>query len=113
MSTPINSIRNLGPATAAGFARAGIGSAEELRDLGPDRAYRKWLDAGEPPHFLGYAALVLGLQGRPWNDARGAEKEALKARFDALKREALVAQDGVEAILDQIGIRAKGIRAKS
>ena len=27
----------------------------------------------------------MGLQGRPWNDCRGDEKKALRAKFDAIK----------------------------
>ena len=84
MATPVSSIRNLGPATEHAFARAGIRSAEALRELGPDEGYRRLLAAGERPHFIGYYAMVMGLQGRPWNDCRGAEKEALRARFDAI-----------------------------
>ena len=85
MSNPVSSIPNLGPATEAAFARAGITSAEQLREMGADEAYRRWLMAGHPPHFIGYYALVMGLQGRPWNDCQGAEKTALRKRFDALK----------------------------
>ncbi len=83
--TAISTIRNLGPATEAAFLRAGIGSAEELRALGADAAYARLLAAGERPHFIGYYVLVMALQGRPWNDCKGAEKAALRARFDALK----------------------------
>ena len=85
MPTPITSIRNLGPATAESFAKAGITSAEELYALGAHEAYRRWLEADLPPHFIGYYALVMGLQGRPWNDCQGDEKKALRARFDAIK----------------------------
>jgi hypothetical protein len=28
----------------------------------------------------------MGLQGRPWNDCKGDEKKALRARFDAIKQ---------------------------
>jgi DNA transformation protein and related proteins len=84
MPTPVSSIPNLGPASEASFARAGITSAEEVRALGPDEAYRRLLDAGTKPHFIGYYVLVMGLQGRPWNDCKGAEKKALRARFDSL-----------------------------
>lgn len=83
--TPISSLPNLGPASEAAFRRAGIGSAEELRALGADAAYARLLAAGERPHFIGYYVLVMALQGRPWNDCRGAEKAALRVRFDALK----------------------------
>ena len=85
MASPLSSIPNLGPATEAAFAKAGITSAEQLREMGADEAYRRWLLAGLPPHFIGYYALVMGLQGRPWNDCQGAEKAALRKRFDALK----------------------------
>lgn len=80
----IRSIPNLGPATEAAFARAGLHTAEQLRELGADAAYGRLLQAGERPHFIGYYVLVMGLQGRPWNDCKGAEKAALRQRFDAL-----------------------------
>jgi DNA transformation protein and related proteins len=106
MMEPVSSIRNLGPATEAAFARAGITSAEQLREMGADAAYGALLAAGERPHFIGYYVLVMGLQGRPWNDCAGAEKDALRARFDALKAAHAPAAglDGIEAILDQIGV---------
>mgnify|MGYP005855198833 CR=1 FL=1 len=107
MPTPVSSIRNLGPASEAAFARAGITSAEELRALGADAAYRRLLASGARPHFIGYYVLVMGLQGRPWNDCKGAEKTALRARFDAILAER--ADDGLarlEAALDQLGLPA-------
>jgi DNA transformation protein and related proteins len=80
MPSPISSIPNLGPATEAAFAKAGIHSAEELRALGPDAAYRAPAgQAGTAPHFIGYYVLVMGLQGRPWNDCQG-ERERPPAR---------------------------------
>ncbi|WP_380051852.1 TfoX/Sxy family protein [Falsihalocynthiibacter sp. SS001] len=103
---PVSSIRNIGPASVAPFARAGIHSADELREMGPDAAYRKLLAAGSRPHFIGYYALVMGLQGRPWNDCKGPEKEALRLRFDKIKSETSVAPlAGIEKILDEIGVR--------
>jgi DNA transformation protein and related proteins len=81
---PVSSIPNLGPASEAAFARAGINSAEELRDLGADEAYARLLASGSRPHFIGYYVLVMGLQGRPWNDCKGEEKKALRKRFDAI-----------------------------
>ncbi|MCB1397103.1 MAG: TfoX/Sxy family protein [Rhodobacteraceae bacterium] len=106
MATPISSIRNLGPASEAAFVRAGIPSAEALREMGADAAYAALLRSGERPHFIGYYVLVMALQGRPWNDCKGAEKDALRARFDALKA-AHAAQGGIagiEAILNEIGV---------
>ena len=85
MPSPVSSIPNLGPATEEAFAKAGIHSAEVLREMGADEGYRRWLAAGLPPHFICYDALVMGLQGRPWNDCQGDEKKALRARFDAIK----------------------------
>lgn len=120
--TPVSTIPNLGPASEAAFARAGIHSAEELRALGADAAYRRLLASGTRPHFIGYYVLVMGLQGRPWNDCRGAEKAALRARFDQLKAErphsaAAPSDDkdrpdqgtvpALEAILDVIGLRPR------
>jgi DNA transformation protein and related proteins len=108
MNTPVSSIPNLGPATEAAFARAGIHSAEALRALGPDAAYLRLLESGSAPHFIGYYVLVMGLQGRPWNDCKGAEKAALRARFDALKTQARKSDAGrdsaIEAALDAIGV---------
>ncbi|NBO21456.1 MAG: competence protein TfoX [Rhodobacteraceae bacterium] len=112
-STPISSIRNLGPATEAAFVAAGIPDAETLRDLGADAAYARYLAAGNPAHFIGYYVLVMGLQGRPWTDCQGAEKAALRVRFDAIK--AGVAPKGtspkkktgnpdLEAALNAIGV---------
>ena len=72
MSTPITSIPNLGPAIAREFARAGITTAKEIREMGADAAYAALLRVGVRPHFIGYYVIVMGLQGRPWNDCQGA-----------------------------------------
>ena len=84
MASPVSTIRNLGPAMEAAFARAGIGSAEALREMGTDAAYARLLATGHRPHFIGYYVIEMGLQGRPWNDCKGAEKARLRSRFDAL-----------------------------
>lgn len=111
MPRPVSSIPNVGPATAAAFARAGIRSAEEIEGMGADAAYLRLLRAGTRPHFIFYYVLVMGLQGRPWNDCRGAEKQALRARFDAIKAEAGTGPEiptfdsRIERILDEIGVR--------
>ncbi|GHE00249.1 competence protein TfoX [Defluviimonas sp. 20V17] len=102
--TAIRTIRNLGPATEAAFERAGVRSAEEVHALGADAAYARLLQAGEAPHFIGFYALVMGLQGRPWNDCRGAEKDALRVRFDALKAARDKGRSEIEAALDAIGV---------
>ncbi|WP_149586964.1 TfoX/Sxy family protein [Tabrizicola flagellatus] len=112
MSAPVSSIPNLGPASEAAFARAGITTAEQLRELGADAAYRRLLDSGTRPHFIGYYVLVMGLQGRPWNDCKGNEKKALRKRFDALcagfnRSDAKLRAD-VEQMLSFLGVVERG-----
>ncbi|UWR43577.1 TfoX/Sxy family protein [Phaeobacter inhibens] len=105
MSTPVSSIRNLGPAFEAACTKAGILSAEALRTLGADAAYTRLLEAGNRPHFIGYYVLVMALQGRPWNDCKGAEKAALRKRFDALKAGSFdVGRSEFERALNEIGV---------
>ncbi|NNE51364.1 MAG: competence protein TfoX [Sulfitobacter sp.] len=77
-----------------------------IRNIGPDAAYARLLGSGMKPHFIGYYVLGMGLQGRPWNDCQGAEKQALRARFDALKaKHANPLTDQFERLMDQIGVR--------
>lgn len=102
---PVSSIRNLGPASDASFAKIGITSADEVRELGADTAYKMLLDNGVRPHFIGYYVLVMGLQGRPWNDCQGEEKIALRKRFDALKSNTKKGRSEIEAALDKLGVR--------
>lgn len=107
MSDPISSIRNLGPVFEAHCARIGITTAEEVREMGADAIYSRLLAAGLRPHFIGYYALTMGLQGRPWNDCKGAEKDALRARFDQIKAKGTnPIEDAFERMMDQIGVRA-------
>lgn len=107
MSTPVSSIPNLGPAMERDCARAGITCAEDLRALGADEAYGRMIATGLRPHFIGYYVLVMALQGRPWNDCKGAEKTALRVRFDALKATHLDTDlRHLESVLDAIGVIA-------
>ncbi len=92
----------------AACAKAGIPDAETLRALGPDEAYRRLLMSGTRPHFIGYYVLVMGLQGRPWNDCKGDEKKALRARFDAIKADGFdKGLSDFERTLNEIGVVAK------
>ena len=108
MTDPVSSIPNLGPASEAAFARAGIHSAQELRALGADEGYRRLLLSGSQPHFIGYYVLVMGLQGRPWNDCQGEEKKALRAKFDAIKASMVGTKEkgrsDLEAALSYFGV---------
>ena len=89
----------------ASCAKAGIHSAEDLRALGPDETYRRLLQTGMKPHFIGYYVMVMGLQGRPWNDCKGDEKKALRARFDQIKAECTdEGQSAFEQFMNQIGV---------
>ncbi len=106
-AAPVSSLRNLGPATEAAFARAGIHTAGQLRSLGADAAYLKLLEAGSQPHFIGYYVLEMALQDRPWNDCKGAEKLDLRRRFDALKaRGHDKGRSELEAALNLLGVIA-------
>ncbi len=111
MATPITQLPNLGPASEASFARAGITTAEEIRALGAHEAYRQLVLNGTVPHFIGYYVLVMALQGRPWHDCKGDEKKALRVQFDALKAE--VAGSGrapnhaLESALNMLGVVQK------
>lgn len=114
MATPVTSIKNIGPAQAKALAAAGIHDAETLREIGAHEAYGRMMAAGQPPHFIGYYVLVMALQGRPWNDCKGKEKEALRAAFDNLK----VARHDkgrseLEAALDMIGVIDPRTRRKA
>lgn len=111
MSDPVSSIPNLGHASDTSFAKAGITTATQVRELGADAAYTALLKSGTRPHFIGYYSLAMGLQGRPWNDCIGAEKAALRKRFDAIKAQALYPKEKgrseLEAALDLIGVIEK------
>ncbi|MFW2587564.1 TfoX/Sxy family protein [Sagittula sp. SSi028] len=104
--TPISTIRNLGPAMEASMNDAGIPDAETLRSLGADAAYRKLLDHGQRPHFISYYVLHMALQGRPWNDCKGAEKDRLRESFDALKAQTAPSTDEQRLFdrLSEIGV---------
>lgn len=104
---PVSTIRNLGPAMDAACAQAGIHTADTVRALGPDETYLRLLRSGMRAHFIGYYVLVMGLQGRPWNDCKGDEKKALRQRFDAIKAQAAGASDpdsALERALNEIGV---------
>jgi len=101
----ISSIRNLGPAVEKALNDAGIMTAEELHALGADAAYRRLLESGSKPHFIGYYVLHMALQGRPWNDCKGHEKAALRKQFDAIKSQSFDGERSeLEDFLNRIGV---------
>ena len=106
----VTTIRNIGPAQAEALARAGIHTATELRRLGAEAAYARMIATGTRPHFIGFYVMVMGLQGRPWNDCKGAEKATLRDTFDAIiarSRENGGPDPDLERILDRIGTGAR------
>lgn len=117
MSEALTSIPTIGPATEKLLLAAGITTGEMLRELGAHEAYRRVLLAGARPNFLWYFVLAMALQGRPWNDAVGNEKKALRKEFNDLVREtqklsgaagAAMLTRGmtpIDAQLDAIGVR--------
>jgi len=52
--------------------------------------------------------LHMALQGRPWNDCKGAEKAALRDAFDRIKADRAAdpdqPSDALAAFLDDIGL---------
>jgi hypothetical protein len=103
--SPLSALRNLGPAMEQAFARVGIETVGELRDLGTDAAYARLLQNGSRPHFIAFYVIEMALQGCPWNDCKGDEKAALRVRFDALKsRNTDPDTDAFEAMMNAIGV---------
>ncbi|WP_373635477.1 TfoX/Sxy family protein [Yoonia sp. SS1-5] len=101
----LTSIKNIGPAFEKALQAVGITTAEQLRELGADAAYAKLLEAGNKPHFIGYYVLHMALQGRPWNDCKGAEKKALRTQFDKIKKGSFDQnRSELERFLNQIGV---------
>jgi DNA transformation protein and related proteins len=107
VSRPVSALPNLGARSDAAFGRAGIHSAEDLLALGADAGYARLLAVGIRPHFMGFLAVSLAVQGRPWSDVDPAEKAGLRRRFDTVKAEAAASRDtsaALEAALDFFGV---------
>ena len=101
----ISTIRNLGPVIETSLNEAGIMTAEDLHAIGANAAYKRLLENGTRPHFIGFYVLHMALQGRPWNDCKGDEKKALRVKFDALTAQSFDAnRSELEAFLDRIGV---------
>lgn len=102
---PLSALRNMGPAMERAFAAVGITTVGGLRALGTDAAYDRLLAAGTRPHFIMYYVVDMALQDRPWTDCTGAEKAALRLRFDRLKaRHATPDLDAFDAMMNVIGL---------
>ena len=109
MSSPVSSIRNLGSAFEQACSRTGITSAEALRVLGAASAYATLLKSGTKKHFNCYYVLVMGLQGRPWNDCKYPKKTP-RLRFDALQTTKYdKGHASLDAALDKIGVKRPSV----
>lgn len=101
----LTTIRNIGPAQEKALMGVGITSAAQLRELGADKAYTRLLKSGSRPHFIMYYVLHMALQGRPWNDCKGDEKQELRVRFDKIKAATFdVERSELETFLNRIGV---------
>lgn len=104
-------IRNLGPKIEVALNAIGIYDAQTIRALGVDESYQRLFNNWFSTHFIGYHALVMGLQNCPWNDSTATEKQTLRTRFDFLKSKNLFnqsAQDtNFERIINEIGLHKK------
>lgn len=105
MPRPLTTIRNIGPAMEQALLSAGVSSAEALIEIGADAAYRQLLKSGHRPHFIAYYSLVMGLQGRPWNDCTGVEKTQLREQYDRIVNEAKPIENDLANALNEVGIR--------
>lgn len=81
---PIESLRNLGPASASWLREAGIAKVDDLARLGPVVAYRL-VKQCEPKTSLNLLwALAAGLDDLDWRELSQGAKSQLKAELDAL-----------------------------
>lgn len=65
MNDRVSSIRNLGTKMEVAFNAISIYDAQTIRALGADESYQRLLNNGFSLHFIGFYALVMGLQNRP------------------------------------------------
>lgn len=84
---PVSSLRNLGPKSVLMLAEAGIGSVDELREIGAVKAYarvKQMRSRGASLNLLW--SMAAGLEDRGWNDLSKDEKAALMSELKALRR---------------------------
>lgn len=79
---PPSSLKNLGPTSDRMLADVGIETADDLRGVGAEMAYRMVTHRhpGATRHLL--YALVGALSGRHWASFSASEKAAIQARAD-------------------------------
>lgn len=80
----IADLPNLGPASEAMLQRAGIETAEQLRETGVLTAYRKAIAAGASPNKNLLWALYGAVHDMDWRTIPAQEKQRLIIQLDAL-----------------------------
>lgn len=81
-TTPIDEMKNLGPASARWLWESGVGTVADLRRLGPVVAYRL-VKARHPQASLNLLwALAAGLDGLDWRALTAADNERLRGELD-------------------------------
>ena len=85
-STPVSSLRNLGPKSAVMLAEAGIRSVDELREIGAVKAYarvRQMRTRGASLNLLW--SMAAGLTNHGWNALSTTQKVVLLAEIAIFK----------------------------
>jgi DNA transformation protein len=84
---PVASLRNLGPKSAMMLAEAGIQTVDELRAIGPARAYARVIANRKRGASLNLLwSMAAGLDDRGWQDVSEAEKDSLLAELRRHRR---------------------------
>lgn len=98
----ITQLPGLGPASAKMLARAGIVSADQLRQMGSVRAYIKVRAAGVPVSLNLLWALEGALSGERWQDVARLHRTSLLMALEAAQdvgRESTVDRDSPSTAL--------------
>ena len=84
---PVSSLRNLGPKSGMMLREAGISTIEELRLLGPVKAYARVKALRPKGASLNLLwAMAAGLEHRDWRELSTAEKAELEKELRVISR---------------------------
>jgi DNA transformation protein len=85
VTTPIGEAVNIGPVLGAELTQAGIGTLEELSDLGYRGAWEK-LHAVSPDRDCAHSLLALAgaIRGKRWTSLPADERAAIRAEAKEL-----------------------------
>lgn len=83
----LENARNLGTLTARELNRAGIHSLEELRSLGWEEAFARWVEHSPERLNLNAATALIGaIEDVDWREVRAEDKARARKLISALKR---------------------------